>query len=735
MESRGTVDRWTRVLDRVRLGEMPPKETSEVEPAEAKAFVRNGSDWLAEGQRRIWSESGRVRGRRLTNLQIERTLHDLLGIDIPLADQLPEEPRTDGFTTVADGQPMSHFQLERHLAIVDKALDEAFRRALESEDLAPRALTARELSRRRLQSRVREPELIDGKAVTWSSPLIFYGRLPVTTARRPGWYRLTVEASGLKAPEGHGIWCSARTGRCISSSPILNWAGAFEATDQPREWTFEAWLEKGDMFELRPADRTLRQARFQGGQVGTGEGDPMNVPGLALHSATLQKFHRGPAQDEIYRRLFGRLTVKSQGDWRTASAWTKQPVMALERLMKSLAGKAFRRPVQEEDVAPYIELARTELASGASFVMALRSGYRALLCSPRFLYFHEKPGRLDAFALASRLSYFLWNSMPDAELLQAARNGTLTEKWQIRRQMDRMLADARGRDFVRSLAAEWFDLSLINFTEPDRKLYRDFDIVVQNSMLDETHRYLQAMLDEDLSVTGLIKSDFTFLNSRLARFYGIDGVAGDEMRRVTLKPEHHRGGLMTHGAILKVTANGTNTSPVIRGVWVAERLLGEHIQPPPENVPAIEPDIRGAKTIREQLEKHRSTESCASCHRTIDPPGFALENFDPSGKWRTTYPKFLRGKRVKGQWINAGYTLSDGRQFRNVDEFQTLVTADPKKLAANAAEKLLTCGTGCPVTFADRFDVRQIVDQSAESGFGFRSILTNVILSDVFQSK
>lgn len=735
IEVADSTSRWTRALDRVRLGEMPPKDSSEVKPAEAQAFVKAGGEWLATEQRRLWAEHGRVRGRRLTNLQLEKTLHGLLGIDIPLASQLPEEPRTNGFTTVANGQPMSHFQLKRHLAVVDQALDEAFRRSLEKESLEPRTLTARELSRRRLQSRVREPEFLDNKAVTWHSTIIFYGRLPVTTARQAGWYQLTVKASSLNTPPDKGVWCSVRTGRCVSSSPLLNWSGSFEATDEPGTWTFEGWLEQGDMFEVRPSDRTLNLARFAGGQVGTGEGAPQKVPGVAIHSATLQRIHRGPDREAVYRNLFGELTVKSDGDWKTAKTWTRKPQDTLTRLIKRFATQAFRRPVEDSQVEPYIELAKQELADGAPFVMALRAGYRALLCSPRFLYFHEKPGRLDQFALASRMSYFLWNSKPDAELLRAAETGKLTEKWQIRTQIERMLADERGRDFVRNLAAEWLDLSLINFTEPDRRLYRDFDIVVQQSMLDETQTFLQTMLDEDLAVTGLIDSDFTFLNSRLARYYGLGNVTGDELKRVSLSDDSPRGGVLTQGAILKVTANGTNTSPVVRGVWIAERLLGEHIQPPPENVPAIEPDIRGAKTIRDQLVKHRSIESCAACHRSIDPPGFALENFDPSGKWRDNYLKLSGRRQIKGPRIDVGYTLADGRRFENLYEFRSLVTSRPRKLAANVAEKLLTYGTGGPVTFADRTDIQEIVNRSAESGFGFQTILTNVVLSDAFQSK
>lgn len=733
--SSDAVRMWTRVIDRVHDREMPPRDATELNREQTQAFTKAAGTWLATEQRQDWAERGRVRGRRLTNIQIERSLHDLLGIDIPLANQLPEEPRTDGFTTVADGQPMSHFQLQRHLAVVDQALNEGFRRALTPSKLVSRELTARELCRRRPQSRTREPELIDDKAVTWASTLIFYGRLPSTTARQRGWYRLTVEASALKAPPGRGVWCSARTGKCISSAPLLNWAGSFEAGREPRQWSFVAWLEPGDMFELRPADRTLKQARFAGGQVGTGEGGPQNVPGLALHSAKFEQIHRGPAVKANRWRVLGELELKADKDWRKTTDAPDEPQVWLKKLMRSFAYRAFRRPITDAEVAPYIELAQQELSAGQSFVMSLRAGYRALLCSPRFLYLREASGKLDAYAVASRLSYFLWNTRPDRELTLAAKEGRLEQPWQIRKQVDRMLKTPRGREFVHHLASEWLDLSLINFTEPDRRLYWDFDITVQQSMLDETHAFLQSMLDDDLSVTNLIDSDFTFLNSRLARYYGIADIKGDELRQVALKPQHRRGGLMTHGSILKVTANGTNTSPVVRGVWVAERLLGEHIQPPPQNVPAIEPDIRGAKTIRDQLAKHRSDASCAACHRKIDPPGFALENFDPSGKWRDRYLKFQGRKRVKGIAVDSGDTLPDGRRFKDLEDFQQLVTAEPQKLAANVACKLLTCGTGAPVTFADRSDIQKIVNRSAESDYGFRTLLTNVVLSDAFLNK
>jgi hypothetical protein len=244
------------------------------------------------------------------------------------------------------------------------------------------------------------------------------------------------------------------------------------------------------------------------------------------------------------------------------------------------------------------------------------------------------------------------------------------------------------------------------------------------------------MLLDNLSVKHLIASDFTYLNSRLARFYDIDGVEGDELRRFTLRPEHRRGGVLTQGAILKVTANGSNTSPIVRGVWVSERLLGQEIPPPPANVPAVEPDIRGATTIREMLAKHRSQESCASCHVKIDPPGFALENYDPAGRWRDRYIQVSSGKRRdRGPMIDASYTMPDGQAFENVDQFRSLVTAEPRTLARNVAEKLLVYGTGAPVSFADRAAVEQIVDQAAQSGYGFRSIVQAVATSPVFLSK
>lgn len=723
---------WVRIYDRVEAGEMPPADYEPVPKNERAEFLEQVADWIQKTQLDDFSDRGRVRARRLTNLQLERSLHQLLGIDIPLEVHFPAEPRTNGYTTVADGQPMSHFQMEQHLTGVDRALDEAFRRVLSNDEGDyQNHLSAKELSRKNPRRRCREPEVIDGHGVVWSSALMFYGRIPATTARSDGWYRFTIEAKALNLPSDHGVWCSVRRGRCVSSAPLLAWVGALEATEKTNTWTFETWLPKGEMLEIRPGDRTLKMARFQGGQVGTGEGTPQKVPGIAIKSIDIEQIHRGPSDAEMREMLLGSLEVKPHRDWQQASLNSKAPKKEIATLVKQFANRAFRQPVNDDVVQPYVDFAIESLDSGLPLVDALRAGYRAVLCSPRFMYFQEQPGELDDYAIASRLSYFLWNSPPDAELLQLAASGKLRDKDVVRQQASRMLNDDQERRFVEDFADQWLDLSLIDFTEPDRRLYRTFDIVVQQSMLDETHAYLQTLVDKDASVIRLVDSDFTFLNSRLARFYGIDSIEGDAVQKVNLPANSPRGGLLGQGAILKVTANGTTTSPVIRGIWVSERILGQEIPEPPGGVPAVEPDIRGAKSIRDQLEKHKSNESCAACHRHIDPPGYALENFDPAGSWRDRYP----GRGKKRLPIDPSFEMADGRPFKDVNEFRQRVLEVPERLAENLATHLLTYGTGAPIHFADRQVVDGIVKRSADNNYGFRTIIEEAVTSRVFLTK
>jgi hypothetical protein len=728
--------RWVQIIDRVTAGEMPPADWGEADADERDKFLAAAGDAVRAHQRARQQEVGRVRGRRLTRSQVERSLQDLLGIDIPLADRLTENPETDSFSTVADSQSISHFQLQAHLEAVDAALDEAFRRALSPADVYERDFDAAGIARKDPRDRNREPEMRRGKAVTWSSGLIFYGRISPTIAPEDGWYRFALTVSAVNPPRSGGVWSTVRTGLCVSGAPLLADVTIFEALEEPQTIEFTAWLPAGHMIEIRPADGTLKKGRFQGGQVATGEGEPQDLPGIAFEWLTMRRVHLNGDNDHIRRLLFDDLAVKPRGDKKKSyRVRSDSPHDDATRLMTAFASRAFRRPVTADEIASYTANVLATLDEGDDFVAALRLGYRSLLCSPRFLYFVEKPGKLDDFEVGTRLAYLLTGSTPDEKLLKQARAGRLRIPKVLREETNRLLADEGARRFVSDFAAEWLDLDQINFTQPDVKLYPEFDTIVEQSMVRETESFLEAMLRENLSVRHLIQSDFTFLNSRLARFYEIDGVAGTAMRKVPLSPECHRGGLVTQGAILKVTANGTNTSPVIRGAWVAERLLGVEVPPPPDGVPAVEPDIRGATTIREQLEKHRSQAECASCHVKIDPPGYALENFDPAGQWRERYLQVVDNKKTRGSRIDASFALADGREFADVESFKALIAGEPRKLATGVVEKLITYGTGAPIEFVDRKAVEAIVDQAAADDYGFRSLVKGVVTSPVFLNK
>lgn len=744
-----TIARWERVFDRVHDGEMPPQDAGELDPEQAEAFIEATSTWISQTQQEQFEELGRVQSRRLTNLQLERTLQDLFAIDVPLARLMTEEPRVDGFTGLAEAQSMSHFQLESHLTVIDAALDAAWQRVAQTESWS-RQYTPRDLARRNPRQRCRDPEMIDGDAVVWSSGLIFYGRITSTTVRESGWYRVTFSASAVNKPDDQGVWCTVRSGRCTSGAPLMAWVGSFEAGDEPVTRTYQAWLPEGHMLEIRPGDETLRRARFQGGQVGAGEGGPQNVSGVALHSMSVERIFPAGDTELARKRVFGDLNVAFDGKDGRPRLISDDPVADTTAQLRSFTRRAFRRPVSSAQFRPFADWLRESIQGGDDPIDALRSSYRAVLCSPRFMYFVEPVGPLDDHAIASRLSYLLWNSMPDWKLMRAAGQGDLRDPEVIRSQVDRMLAGPRGRQFVVDFADQWLDMNDIDFTEPDRKLYREFDIVVQNAMLEETHTFLEDLIRRNADARELIRSDRTFLNSRLARFYDIQGVTGDEVRQVQLDPDSPRGGLLGQGAVLKVTANGTNTSPVLRGIWVSERILGVPIPPPPESVPAVEPDIRGAKTIREQLQKHLSDDSCNSCHRNIDPPGYALENFDAAGRWRDQYLQVKGGKSKRGLPVDSGYTMADGRSFSGFNEFRDLVCHDIRPVARNFAAHLLVYGTGRQVAFADRADLDAIVDQartpistsgdpenqaSQTDSYGLRSLIDAVVTSEPFLTK
>jgi hypothetical protein len=379
----------------------------------------------------------------------------------------------------------------------------------------------------------------------------------------------------------------------------------------------------------------------------------------------------------------------------------------------------------------------------------MRRAVRTALCSADFLYHYEPVAKLDDFALANRLSYFLWNSMPDEQITKLAASGKLHESVTLRAETERLLKDRRSQRFVEDFLGQWLKLRSIAANDPDKKLYPEFSPYLQESMVFETRAYFRELLDLDYDATHLVRSDFAMLNEKLAAHYGVAGVSGPNIRRVSLPRECMRGGFITQASILKITANGTTTSPVPRGAFVMDRLLGRPPEPPPSSVPAVEPDVRGTTTIREQLAKHRNNTLCASCHAKIDPAGFALESFDVIGGFRTRYRSLEKGDPAPrgkidpfigiafrlGPAVDASGELPDGRKFLDIGELQSLLAEDRRALLNNLARQWLIYATGREIAFRDRDGVDSIVNAAEKRGGGIRGLLHEVIQSREFQER
>lgn len=435
-----------------------------------------------------------------------------------------------------------------------------------------------------------------------------------------------------------------------------------------------------------------------------------------------------------------------------ATVATKTPQADARRLLADFLRRAFRRPVPPDEIERYVGLVTSRLEDGDLFEVAMRTAYKAALASPDVLYLREPAGQLDSWALASRLSYFLWGSMPDEELFSLAAKDALREPAILRGQVERMLRDPKVDRFLVDFTDQWLDLVDIDATTPDRKLYPEYRRILRDGMLAETRAFFRELIDKDLGAVNLIESDFAMLNQRLAEHYGIPGVEGAALRRVALPAGSGRGGILAQASVLKVTANGTTTSPVKRGAWVQRKILGQPPDPPPADVPAIEPDVTGATTVRELLDKHRNNAACAACHIKIDPPGFALESFDVLGGLRTRYrmladgdvpekaddAKLLGRPAVKyrlGKGVDTAGETADGQSFADFEQFKKIVAANPRAIARNLASQMIVYATGAPVAFADRAALEAVLDRTTASKYGVRSLIHEIVESPLFLSK
>lgn len=790
-------DAWVKIHDRVRDGEMPPKKKARPEAKAREAFITSLADSLTAADKAKAEVAGRAVWRRLNRYEYENTLRDLLGAPwLQVKDILPEDGELHRFNKVGEALDISHVQMARYLVAADYALRQVIAPSAKPPESTVVRYYAREqryLQRKMVYSTFnRSPERATFPILDFAADvLVLEQKVPFTVGatnqerrereafgvvagayepiepkfdgfRAPAVGRYKLRFNGFTfwaGPESEAKWWKpSRTdiskGRrdepvsIYAETPprLLRKLGSFDFTPEPAVRELDVYLLKGETIQFDAA--RLFRSRPPNYHNPLAEKD--GQPGVAFRWLEVE----GPLHEQWpsagHQLLFGDLPLKPAKDGKSVEVVPKNARADAERLLRAFVQRAYRRPAAEADVQRFLGIVQGALKSGSNFTEAMLAGYSAVLCSPGFIWLEEKPGRLDDSALAARLSYFLWNSEPDAALRAAAQRGELRQPNQLRAQTDRLLNDPKARRFTDAFLDYWLDLRKANATSPDAALYPDYylDDLLVESAVEETQLFFAELVRGDLPGRNLVHADFAMLNERLAQHYKLPPVSGVAMRRVPLPKETVRGGLLTQASVLKVTANGTTTSPVLRGAWVMERILGQAPPPPPPSVPAVEPDTRGAVTIREQLDKHRSQESCAACHAKMDPAGFALESFDVLGGWRDRYRALGEGEKSPGfgkngqpfafhaaQVVDASGALPDGRKFTDIRDFKRLLLADERQIARNLARQLVVYATGAGIRFGDRAEVERVLDRASSSHFGVRSLVHEVVQSELFLQK
>jgi cytochrome c5/histone H3/H4 len=728
---------WLAVLEQLQTGAMPPEGKPRPPADDVKALV----EWIGARLKEAEAEQGRVVLRRLNRAEYVNTVRDLLGVEVDLTDLFPAETSTSGFDNNAEALHVSSYLMENYLAAADRVLDAAIASGPRPPTIKKRFDIKDERTVKPKGSVYRHVD--DGVAIfsSWVSANIQVTLWQFQTRGR-GQYRFRISGYGYQTEKPVTFHVMAGQMNAAAQQYLIDYFDV--PANQPTVVEFVEPMESS--LTIRIITDGLGVTPPDVEKVGA---ENYKGPGLVVQWVDVE----GPLIDswppESHRRLFGDLPQErvSDGDNRNRrEVVSRQPMEDAARILKQFTRRAFRRTVTDEDIEPFLARVRTKLDQNNSFEQAMRAALKAVMLSPHFLFLPEKPGRLDDFALASRLSYFLWSSMPDEELLTLAEQGKLSRPETLHEQVERLLRDPRSSAFTTNFVGQWLSLRAIDATTPDRMLYPEYDDILKDSMVKEVILFFDEVLKNDLSLTNFAASDFSMLNGRLAKHYGIAGVEeGLKFHKVMLSPDSHRGGVLTMGAVLKVTANGTTTSPILRGAWVLDRILGTPPPKPSVDVEAVEPDIRGATTIRNQLAKHRALPECSSCHAKIDPPGFALENFDVIGGWRDRYrsigagePAIVDGRKMRylfGPPVEAADVLPDGRSFRNIDEYKQLLLADRDQLARGLAEKLLTYATGAAPTTVDQPEIEAIVARTRDRNYGFRSLVHEVVQSGVFGRK
>jgi hypothetical protein len=747
---------WAEVVERVNSGEMPPEKEPRPTQDEIATFVTSLDARLKEGRAARMAARPPVTVYRLSRMEYQNTVYDLLGVryDPTKPGELNEDTLWHGYERIGSELSLSPSHVDRYYRAAELVFDRAF------PAVAGEA--------RKVRKTATDLRYGDGKAQQAALDrfgikrplryLLFPGT--VQNAISPGWfgktgpehsglYRVRLQASGIRPPGGQPAHLSI--GKRTSEETVdgLIELDITAPEDSPQIYEREVFLEMPMSLEFcvvatnvvdRRAGAAFRNAlSSRGGYIFTHSSETLllnpNAPqmfdgkGNGIFSTVILDWieWEGPLETDAEKDR--RKDVLPPND--------ATPEQVAEHLQR-FAERAWRRPVQPEELADYLQGYRADRDAGETLAAAYRTAVVGVLTSRNFIYVVEGDPvareRLTDWELATRLSYLLWSSMPDDALLSAARAGTLGGAG-LGAEVERMLADGRIGRFIADFSRQWLQLHRVGMFPPDKKLYPTYDDWLETSMRSEPVEFFRQMITHNLPIDSFIDSDWTMANARLCDFYGLPEPKTDGYQRVALRPEDHRGGLLTMGAVLGLTSDGTRHRPVHRGVWVSETIFGKTPPPPPANVPAIEPNPPQSPkaTLREKLEAHRNDANCAACHAKIDPLGLAWDNYDAVGQWRTR-EKVSAGTGADPA-INPAGTLPDGRTFQDPAEFKRLLLADRDTVARAFIEHLCTYALRRVLTIDDRDDIAAIAAEAKKNDYRVRDIVRAVALSDLMRSR
>ena len=724
--------KWGEVMFRLNSGEMPPKKEPQPKPEELGRVVDWISTRIKEGEAARMARRGPVAHYRLSREEYGHTVYDLLGVyfDVNLPGAFNEDPRWHGFDRIGSLLSLSPSHVDRYFRAAETVLSRAF------PEQQPASLKGRREANAGQEQWLKDQGLPG--PVRW---LLWPGHgQHVVSARAPGLYRIRMQLSALPSFKGrmphlslwhHGLKRSV-VGRDVQS-----------AEDKPVVIEIEAFLPEGEFNLMNESPgmlsdghtfsntsftfvntKSTRPNRPTAYKLFDDEGQPI-FPLLLVDWVE----YEGPILPDADKK-------KREGFFPEVAGNLAESRECLRRF----ASRAWRRPATELELDRYVKIVETELAAGEKFRDAYQAAMIGIVTSKNFYYIEEGSAaqprdKVNNWELASRLSYFLWSSMPDDKLFSAAQAGTLHQPDVLHSELVRMLGDAKIDRFSKSFPQQWLQLHKVGMFPPDVGLYPDYDKWLEQSMVLETTHFFAEVLKADLPLREFLSSDWTMANPRLAMHYGIPPLKTSEFQRVPIRPEDHRGGLLTQASILSLTSDGTRHRPVHRGVWVSEAIFGRTPPPPPPNVEPLEPTPlnQPKATIRMQLEAHTTHARCASCHQKIDPLGFAFDNYDAIGRWRTD-ERIPTGQGANPP-VNATGKLPDGRAFEGPLAFKQLLLQDTDRFAEAFVEQLATYALRRVMTIDDAPQIKAIAAASKQNDYRLGTVIEKFVMSELFQKR